>query len=91
MESTIDLTGENEESLMDRHVIIEPIPADISEDISETSDDEDPPAQAGTSTDPIQFGQGKYKNLSFKQVECQRAFDSILCKSYIPNEEEDDL
>ena len=45
MESTIDLTRENEESLTDRHVIIEPIPADIYEDISETSDDDEPPAQ----------------------------------------------
>ncbi len=91
MEEVIDLTSENEESLTDRHVIIEPIPADISEDISETSDDEVPPTQSGTIGDPIQFGTGKYKNLSFKQVECQRAFDSVLCKSYIPNEEEHDL
>ncbi len=44
MESTIDLTSVNEEALTDRHVIIEPIPADIFEAISETSDDDDPPA-----------------------------------------------
>ena len=91
MGDAIDLTSDEEEPVSNSRTILEPISADISEDISEASDDEVLPTQCGTDEDPIQFGQGKYKNLSFKQVECERAFDSVLCKSYIPNEEEHDL
>ena len=55
----IDLTSDDEEPVSDRHTILEPIPTDISDDITETTDDEVPPTQCGTEDDPIQFGQGK--------------------------------
>ena len=61
----IDLTSDEEESVLERHTILEPIPTDISDDITETTDEEVPPTQCGTEDDPIQFGQGKYKTLSF--------------------------
>ena len=91
MDEPIDLTSDNDESIFGRESIIQPIPLDLFEDLSETSNDEVPPTQSGTDCDPIQFGGGNYKRLTFKQIECERAFDSVLCKSFIPNEEEHDL
>ena len=55
MDEPIDLTSDNDESLTGREPIIQPIPLDIFEDISEISDDEVPPTQSGTDDDPIQF------------------------------------
>ena len=61
MDDAIDLTTDEEEPVSNCRTILEPIPADISEDLLEASDDEVPPTQCGTDDDPIQFGQGKYK------------------------------
>ena len=43
MEGDIDLTDDNDESLSGRKLIIEPIPFQSSDQISETSDDDEPP------------------------------------------------
>ena len=47
MEAAIDLTDENEESLSGRKLIVKPIPFFSSEEISETSEDDEPPPQSG--------------------------------------------
>jgi len=65
------------------------ISSDESEDDASFSEDDNEP---GMGNGFIQLGGGKYHHLTFKEVECKRAFhNAILCKSFEPKEQVQDL
>ena len=60
------------------------ITSDESEADDSFSEDDNEP---GTANGFIQLGGGKYRHMTFKEVECKRAFsNALLCKSFVPNE-----
>ena len=107
MECFIDLTDENEKTIATKansqqNSSPPPKPesppknplddSTDSSDDAQNSSDEEPPTEAGSEAQPIQFGRGRYLPLKFQQVECKRAFNnSVLCKSFKPLDEIQDL
>ena len=65
------------------------ISSDESEEDASFSEEENEP---GMGNGFIQLGGGKYRHLTYREVECKRAFNNaILCKSFEPKEQVQDL
>ncbi len=98
MDQVVDLTQDPEPRLEISPQIISDseeedgaivISSDESEEDASFSEEDNEP---GMGNGFIQLGGGKYRHLTFREVECKRAFNNaILCKSFEPKEQVQDL